>query len=263
MAKTHNKKRNVGIIYEQLLRKISEALIEDNQSQAHRVIGLLHKHFKPGSQLYKEFRLFHAMVNTSVESESLATRILQEAKLAAQNFDRHELEKEKSHLIHDINHILDDNNFYNRRIPEYRSYATIQVLLNDWRLGDKSDFVRISKYENLVHQHLLTERVAVQDSAKDNDINELTVRIMTEQFKNKYGSELNDEQSAIVQEYVFSGKNAKSAQQFQDYLKQIKAHTLIELSEYSAGCTNQVLNEKISTIQESIERLTVHKVQDF
>lgn len=263
MAKTHNKKRNVGIIYEQLLRKISCALVEDNKPLAQEVITVLHKHFKPGSQLYREFRLFHALVNTTVDSESLATRILHEAKTAAQNFDRHELEKEKSLLIKDINHILNDAGFYNQRIPEYRAYATTQVLLNDWRKGEKSDFARVSEYEKTVHQRLLREAPIKNDPvAKNEDVNELTVRIMTEKFNKKYGTELNEEQAEIIKEYVFSGQSAASRKKFQGYLGQIKEHTLLELKHFSNTCNNQVLNEKISSINENIDSLSLLKVDD-
>ena len=98
MAKTHNKKRNIGIIYEQLLRSIARFLVEKDEKKYKTALVILKSNFKPGSQLYKEFRLFNALVKTTVDSDSLALRILSEAKEAALEYDVHELQKEKSLL---------------------------------------------------------------------------------------------------------------------------------------------------------------------
>ena len=149
MSKSHNKKRNVGIIYEQLLRTMAESLIVDETEKYRKALNIIRKHFRQGTQLYREFRLFNALVKTSVNKESLATRILQEAKTAALDFDSSQLRKEKAALIKDINYILADSSFYNQRIREYREYATIQTLLNDWR-APQSNIPRIADYENKV-----------------------------------------------------------------------------------------------------------------
>ena len=95
MSRSHNKKRNVGIIYEQLLRTMAASLVSDNNKKYKAALGIVRKHFSPGTQLYKEFRLFNAMVKTTVDKESLATRILKEAKTAALDFDSEQLRKEK------------------------------------------------------------------------------------------------------------------------------------------------------------------------
>ena len=58
----HNKKRNVGIIYELLLKHISTKLLEGNKKDAKIATRLIEKHFKKGTELYKEFRLFNALV---------------------------------------------------------------------------------------------------------------------------------------------------------------------------------------------------------
>ena len=120
----HNKKRNVGIIYEQLLSSLSRSLVEGKSGEVKIIKGLIDKHFRPGTELYKEFRLFQAMVKTSVPRESLAIKILEEAKSASCNLNSQKLQIEKSLLIKDINHKIADGNFYNQRVNEYRDYAT-------------------------------------------------------------------------------------------------------------------------------------------
>ena len=55
MAK-HNKKRNVGLIHEQLVRHASEKIVDGHKKQAKIAINILDKHFGERSALQKEFR---------------------------------------------------------------------------------------------------------------------------------------------------------------------------------------------------------------
>ena len=262
MSKSHNKKRNVGIIYEQLLRYISVALVEGDKDRAKTATAILKRHFIPGTNLYREFRLFNALVKTTVDSESLAGRILTEAKTAALKFDAYGLRKEKSQLIKDINHTLDDNAFYYQRVNEYRSYATIQTLLNDWRRGDKASLVRTADYENKVMKWLLTEREEkpLADHT-DRDVSRLSVRIMTEKFNKKYGSILRESQAQLIREYVFCVGNGDE-DKFSRHLAKLKDKTLTELRKYGLTCDNGILNEKMTHVRETLQNLDVSQVND-
>ena len=109
MAK-HNKKRNVGLLYEQLMRFASCCILENDQDKARKSVDILCRHFKPGTALYREFRLFNALVDSKVSSKDIARRIIDESKKACLSHDKNQLRKEKSILIKEINHILNDSN---------------------------------------------------------------------------------------------------------------------------------------------------------
>ena len=262
MSKSHNKKRNVGIIYEQLLRTMAEALISDETEKYQATLQIIRKHFAPGTQLYREFRLFNALVKTTVDKESLATRILQEAKSAALGFDRDQLRKEKAALIKDINYSLSDPGFYRQRINEYREYATIQTLLNDWRSGSSTNIARVADYENKVCDFLLVEKNEETLSVlKDEDVSGLTVRLMTEKFNNRYGQQLNDSQQTLIREYVFSTQKGESSQ-FKGYLNELKETLSTELQIFSKTCNNQILNEKMDRVGNAITSLDTSVIND-
>ena len=99
----HNKKRNVGLIHEQLVRYVASSLIAKDKKSAARAVNIITKHFRPESELYREFRLFNALVNLPVGSRNLAERVLEESKKSAVTHDANRLRKEKSLLIKDIN----------------------------------------------------------------------------------------------------------------------------------------------------------------
>src|SRR6056297_1342856 len=95
--KSHNKKRNTGLLYEFLVRRISEALLEGDQKKSNIALKVIKKHFsKENSQLYKEFRLINSLMKTTVGSEHTAASIIKEAKRAAKSHNNKSLDREKS-----------------------------------------------------------------------------------------------------------------------------------------------------------------------
>ena len=96
----HNKKRNAALIYEQLVRYISRALVEGRSEKARIASSIIKEHFVKGSQLYKEFRLFNSLMRTTVSDRMIAARIVEEARKAAQDHDPKSLDSEKSRLIY-------------------------------------------------------------------------------------------------------------------------------------------------------------------
>ena len=61
MNRSHNKKRNIGLIFEQLVQASSESLIQSNNKKTKVVLSIINEHFCVGTELYKEFRLFNAL----------------------------------------------------------------------------------------------------------------------------------------------------------------------------------------------------------
>ena len=113
------------LLYEFLVQTISKSLIDDDKKKSSAALKILRKHYKPGTQLYKEFRLINALAKTTVSSEHVAASILKEAKAAATSMDHDSLDREKSLLIRNINHNINDDNFYN--IYRFDNDVNIQI----------------------------------------------------------------------------------------------------------------------------------------
>lgn len=259
MPKNHNKKRNVGIIFEQLARYASTALVENNQEKASKVLKITNKYFKPGTELYREYRLFNALYSTTMPSESLATRIIGEAKDAAKSFNASKLYKEKSSLIHEINYAFNDPKFYSQRVSSYKTLATIQRLLESWR-SDEPDIDSQAIYEAKLHNWLVQEKKSVDVSElKTEDVNNLTVNIMTKKFNESFTSELLPEQASLLQDYVFSmDKEEKISEVFGNR----KTKCLNELKAYSTSCESEIVRSKIELVCEKIDGLPTENIND-
>lgn len=264
VAGSHNKKRNTGLLYEFLVRTISTALVEGEQKKSATALKILRRYFKPGSELYKEFRLINALIKTTVSSETVAGSIMNEAKSAARAYNMQALDREKSLLIKQINYSLKDESFYDQQINEYRMYATVQTLLNDWRSTNK-DLGRLAEYEDRLVKHLTTEKVVATDqiiNEESNGTSRLVMKVMTKKLNEKYAGLLNEDQRDLFKAYVFATTNSNQ-QLITDKLVEIRDSLIERMSNYvTTHPDNSYVNNKISEVKNQLLSEDVQTVND-
>lgn len=261
----HNKKRNIGIIYELLLRQISHSLIENNIKDVKRVTAIIEKRLNKNTELFKEFRLVNALINTRVKSTESAAAILSEAKEASRRSSPTDIDTEKSRLIRDINHNIKDKNFYYRNVPNYIDYANVQNLLNEWRKKDRSNLKKMAELEGKVIEILLKEKVNndIYDEKRRLDSSEsdgLVMKIMTEKINQKY-SNMSDDQKLIIKNYALYNNTESSSKLFK-FLSEQKTKCLDELKMFEATNKNEFIQRKIKNVQNKVELLNEHNVND-
>lgn len=257
MSNQHNKKRNVGIIYEQLLLRASAALVDNDTATASKCTAIIKKYFKPGTEIFKEFRLFQALLNTTVISENLGLRLIQEARRGVHIFSPQQLEIEKSALIKEVNKTLNDDMFFNQPVREYRLYATLQTLLNDWRREDEVSLTRITEYEGKLLEWMQREKAettSLEDLTTD-DVNSLTVRVMNEKFEKKWGDKLNETQKSLIRDYVHGKVD-------ENVLESIKKRALRGLSRLKESTDNGILIEKLDGVKTMVESASSRSLDD-
>jgi hypothetical protein len=259
----HNKKRNVGIIYELLLRSVSAAIVENDKSRAQRALDIIEKYYSKSTELYKEYRLFNALVKSTVSDTPVAAAVLSEAKSAARRADHRKLDHEKSILIREINHNLGDEEFYQRRIPDYRYYATVQNLLNEWSQGDRSDLTKMVMLEGQVVQHLLMQKTdeKIDLTVPAPEVDSLVVKLMNEKFNQKYSDKLNNDQTVLIQDYIFSIENGQE-EKFAARLTQLRENALTKVRQLKSSTKNQTLHERIPHIERALKNLQINELND-
>jgi DNA-binding ferritin-like protein (Dps family) len=257
MSNQHNKKRNVGIIYEQLLLRASAALVDNDTATASKCTAIIKKYFRPGTEIFKEFRLFQALLNTTVSSENLGLRLIQEARRGVHIFSPQQLEIEKSALIKEVNKTLNDDMFFNQPVREYRLYATLQTLLNDWRREDEVSLTRVTEYEGKLLEWMQREKVetaSLEDLTTD-DVNSLAVRVMNEKFEKKWGDKLNETQKSLIRDYVHGKVD-------ENVLESIKKRALRGLSRLKESTDNGILIEKLDGVKTMVESASSRSLDD-
>lgn len=246
MAK-HNKKRNVGLLHEQLIRHASRMTVEGNVEKAQDAVDIVTKHFGKGSEMLREFRLFSSLIHTKVHSRDLAQRIVEESRRACTDHNASQLRKEKSLLIKDINHLLNEESFYDQRIPDYKTFATVQALLNEWRGASRLTPAEVVKYESRLIDHLIREEVE-NDLQRVENADPLVLNIMIEKFNKKYGKSLSDDQRKIL-ECRLLNKNEEAIV----LMESVKVKTLESIDRFYESLDNEYLGKKRDVL---VERVT-------
>jgi hypothetical protein len=242
----HNKKRNVGVIHEQLVRYVGSAIISGNDKLAEKAISIITNHFKAGSELYREFRLFNALVNVPMEDVNLSRLVIDEAKNAAKTHNKEKLSNEKSNLIKSINHVLSEEKFYDIRVPNYKLYASVQSLLDTWRGGRILEINEIARFESNLLEWISRKSIEKLDEGQKHD--PLVYKIMLKKFQEKYGKSLLSSQKQIVQSSL-----TKESRMLVKELEAARKESLESLLEFKKSCNNDTLLEKIDKVIKNIE----------
>ena len=248
MAKVHNKKRNIGIIYEQIIKFVCKKIMENDEVTSEKAIKIIKEHFAEGTQLNKEYKLFKALSDTKNVSSPLANSIIFEAKKACNNmFDGKKLEREKSKLIKNLNYSFGKGVIFKENVKNYRTYATIQTLLNEWRDPKNASFDLTTKYEIKLHESL-TEKSEVLTEAKDMPrVDNLTYNLMNNIFESKYSNLLNESQNNLLKCYAKNDEDTL----IESFIA-LKEETLNYLNDYIRNCDNKILLEKYRTVKQNI-----------
>lgn len=263
--KQHNKKRNSGLLYEFLVRYVSKSLVEGDQKRSSKALRIIKKHFKPGTQLYREFRLINSLVWTTVASTPTAAMILREAQKAACEYDSKKLDREKSLLIRTINHTLNESTFYDQQVENYKTYATIQLLLNEWRENNTLNFAKRAKFEDQVIEWLLSEKKDNSDSLlseENNGTTKLVMNLMLKKLNEKYSNSLSSEQKDVIRTYVWCTSN-DDTDKIKSNLSEVKHSIVDNIDAYRAANTDNVyLVERLEATKEKILAENLDDVND-
>lgn len=199
----HNKKRNSALLYEFLIRHISKSLVAGKKEDAQKAVALSKKYFSEGSPLRKELNLFSAVLGNTVKSKEAARRVVEAICSSAAQLNARVLDEQKSKLIKDINYTLNEEEFYDAKIPNYTVYASIQTLLNEARNKNKTlQIVDKVKLEESVADHLTRTPVIKENPLTINPNYSNTVyNFLMQRFHKKYEGKLNEAQKNILTQY--------------------------------------------------------------
>lgn len=202
MAFKHNKKRNSGLVYEFLVRRLGSQLVEQDKEGAVKTAEIAETYFSPGEPLCNELELFKAIRDTRGVSKDTARRILGEVTRQAARQDVRKLDIKKSNLIKELNYTFGRDFFDKHRLPEYRLLASIQLYI-DGRRGKQIN----ENFEALQLEDGLISWMTTVPSVKqglDEKVDELVCTMAAKRFNEKYGNSLNSGQKSLLESYVRS-----------------------------------------------------------
>lgn len=195
----HNKKRNSGLMYEFLIRRLGNCMLENNKDEQLKITKILRKYFSVGQPLAEEYKIFDTIINNRGVDSTLARKILEHIRQHA--ISVRNLDVKKSNFIKEVHHIF-GKNFFDDRIPDYRLYASICTLLENYKIKENkldSSVERSYLEESLIKY--MTNVPQIKENKLEKDINNTTVRLVIDRFKDKYKS-LNESQKKILRQFI-------------------------------------------------------------
>jgi len=264
----HNKLRNVGILFELLVRRVAADVL-DGKSDSF-AIKLMREHFHSKTELGKELQLYRTFFNAGVLSENKSFDVLNIILHKRKKLNEKILDAQKFNLIKEIKKHTDLKNFLLGRVPSYKVYASIYKLfeaaVNDVDEFDNIDDVVSARF--VVVEHLsgnITEEQIVKDTSyadtmksQPEEIRHLSYKFLLEKFNEKY-SNFNNKQKNLLREYINNGTNIEYFKNYMvneatELLNNIRVHTF----KVNDSVTRIKLNEVISQL-EAIKQRTIVK----
>jgi hypothetical protein len=227
----HNKKRNVGLVYEFIVRDVTKATLANDQERIKLGKEILKEYFSKTSQLLLELKAFKKLQNGNFSCQETAIRFMDSVK-SETKLNHKKLDVEKTALIHEINKNLNsDGQFFNQFVPDYKSFATIQTVLNSWTnpeyIKENQSFVHTLEDKLLVYLTSPKQTVEIkQDIDLNKTNNKLVVSLMHKKFEEKYGKLMNDRQKNILREFILDDK-----EKLLSYLKEAKQYIVEEIKD--------------------------------
>lgn len=203
MALKHRKKRNVGLVYEFLLRKMSERMLEGDGDGFAEAVDVARRFFSEGMPLARERELFETVRTARGLDGPAARRVLSEVLEASRSLDAEETERQKSLLIGEVNRRFGRDFFARYRLPEYRLLASIQLALDGARgrrLSEAADRVRLE--EALVGYMASSADALPADLQAEGRVDGTVYRLALKKFDDRYGRNLGPRQKKVLGEYV-------------------------------------------------------------
>lgn len=213
----HNKKRNAGLLNEFFARYMAKAIVEKRDNDLGKAKELFIKHFHQGTDLHRELKMFTVLFETRLVSRDVAASLIQQIKQGCKLQSQAKIDMEKSALLHEVNLYLGDPGFFDQDIPDYRDYATIQVLMNHWRAGMLNENLsEAAQLEDKLIQFLTSKPVTEEKTSflgmTNQDVDGLVVNLMTKKLNEKYRDVFSQYQKKILELYAFSdNKSAHTA----------------------------------------------------
>jgi hypothetical protein len=249
----HNKFRNTGVLFELLVRQIASDTLSNIDSKSVRIV----KKFFHNSELAKEHKLYHTILNAPRLSEGKAEILINTTTDLAKKLNKEQLNKEKYNLIKEIKKHYGLESFFKAKINNYKSLAAVytlfessyinkfvepkQIVLNKLTLLEHiTKKSLINNNENEVEQTLIKE---------DKNIRILAYKILIEKFNSKY-STLNVKQKEVLKEFINNISNPEHLKIYiNENLNKIKNELTSLTKKVDDKVTQIKLNEVITLIK--------------
>ena len=249
MQINHSKYKNTGILFELLIRQITNDTLDSKDSQA---TNILKKYFVK-TELGREYKLYETLLKKTSLTETKANIITNTLLDSSKSLNRGVIKRQKYNLIKEIQNHYDLNEFFNHKLPNYKVHAAFYTLLEISNSTNQIDPEQIINNKVTILEHLtaaqikatkIKDEVMNEFEKSDKDVRFIAYKMLLENFNVKYDT-LHTNQKTILKEYITSVDNTSRLKEFYtNKINEIKT----ELADLNKRTKNKVTKIKINEI---------------
>lgn len=249
MQINHSKYKNTGILFELLIRQITNDTLDSKDSQA---TNILKKYFVK-TELGREYKLYETLLKKTSLTETKANIITNTLLDSSKSLNRGVIKRQKYNLIKEIQNHYDLNEFFNHKLPNYKVHAAFYTLLETFNSTNQIDPEQIINNKVTILEHLtaaqikstkIKDEVMSEFEKSDKDVRFIAYKMLLESFNVKYDT-LHTNQKTILKEYITSVDNTSRLKEFYtNKINEIKT----ELADLNKRTKNKVTKIKINEI---------------
>lgn len=223
----HNKKRNSGLVYEFLVRRLGLTMVDRDPDSYMKTMGIIKKYYSAGMPLAREREVFEVITKAKGMNETTARRVLDEVKKHVSSLDSRKIEIKKSNLIKDVHYAFGQNFFDVHRIPQYRLYASIQMLVEQYKKAPSpliSEGVQKIQLEESLIKYMTVPRGGEGTVVKGEKVDSLVASLAMRKFEQRYSGTLNEGQKKTLRRfmsYSMTGNKEQFAREMEDEKKSL------------------------------------------
>ena len=252
----HSKYKNTGILFELLVRQITADTLSGQDSKATHIL----KKYFVKTELGREYKIYETITKHKNLTEGKAEVVINSVIESSKNLNRGALKRQKYNLIQEISKYYNLDEFFNTKLPNYKSYAALYTLVeiyNSEMLSNPDQIIsnKIAILENLttkqVNKQKVEDDLLIEFQSYDKDLRILTYRVMLEKFNGKYAT-LNDNQKLVLKEFINS---VDSTPKLRDFYNTKIVEIKEELNKLSKKVTDKVIQIKLNEVKNLLSPL--------
>jgi hypothetical protein len=240
MAKLkHSKFKNTGILFELLVKQIASDTLANKDSLA---LEIIKKHFKRGTELNKELRLYQSLTKENFDNQYQAQEFVNIVLTERSNLNEGILRRQKYNLIKSIKSSFVMEDFFKYRVSNYREAASVYKLFENASSTSPKEYVTC---KNTILETITKSSVEIVTESADSDyvsqpkeIRMLAYKFLVDSFNSKY-TRLSEDQRNILKNYVNNIDNSAK----------LKSFVISEVRKLKSGFKSVNVPDKVASIK--------------
>ena len=256
----HSKIKNTGLLFEILTRQVTADILNNKESKS---VNLLKKYFNENTALGKEKELYDILLTNSYQDESRAEKLLEAVIKTRQRISNKELKVEKYNLIKEISETFSSKDFFNTRVSNYKTLASIYklFLVETTKIDFNPKQVIDTKYtilESITSKPKKQKQSSLVETLRkeERDTQLLSYQILVEKFNKKY-TNLSESQKSLLREYINNISNSNS---FGKFINEEITKVVNELKSLSRKVNDKVVKIKLTEAINQAKNFTTKSV---